>query len=110
MVPFEPEELGDLGGVRVLIIGGKEDMLIPRENTERLAEMLSDAGAEVTAHFTDAGHALTNTELVLAKRWLLSLGAVPPAATNGAGSGTSRGQRLRLQRCAAPVSSALVDA
>ena len=48
-------------------------MLIPRANTERLAEMLSDAGAKVTAHFFDAGHALTNTELVLAKRWLDAL-------------------------------------
>ena len=50
--------------------GGKQDAIIPRPNTERLAEMLSDAGAEVTARFFDAGHDLTNTELVLAKRWL----------------------------------------
>ncbi len=70
MVPLIPEELPDLSGVKVWIAGGKQDTLIPRPNTERLAEMLSDAGAEVTAHFFDAGHALTNTELVLAKRWL----------------------------------------
>ncbi len=70
MVPFMPEELPDLRGVRVWIGGGKQDMIIPRANTERLAEMLSSAGAEVTAHFFDAGHGLTNTELVLAKRWL----------------------------------------
>ena len=70
MVPFMPEELPDLSGVQVWIAGGKQDMIIPRANTEQLAQMLSTAGAEVTMHFFDAGHALTNTELVLAKRWL----------------------------------------
>jgi phospholipase/carboxylesterase len=70
MVPFEPEELPDLHGVRVWIAGGNEDMIIPREKTERLAEILSSTGAEVTARFFDAGHGLTNAELVLVKRWL----------------------------------------
>lgn len=70
MVPFELEKLPDLSGVRVWIGGGKQDTLIPRENTERLAEMLSDAGAEVTAHFFEAGHSLTSVELLLAHRWL----------------------------------------
>lgn len=73
MVPLHPEELPDLSGVEVWLAGGKQDTLIPRSSTERLAELLSDAGAEVTAHFFEAGHALTNTELVLAKRWLGSL-------------------------------------
>lgn len=70
MVPFQPEQLPDLGGVQIWIAAGKQDPLIPRLNAERLAEMLSDAGAEVAAHFFEAGHALTNTELVLASRWL----------------------------------------
>lgn len=70
MVPFQPEELPDLGGVQIWIAAGKQDPLIPHLNAERLAEMLSDAGAEVAAHFFEAGHALTNTELVLASRWL----------------------------------------
>jgi predicted esterase len=70
MVPFQPEQLPDLGGVQIWIAAGNQDPLIPRLNAERLAEMLSDAGAEVAAHFFEAGHALTNTELVLARRWL----------------------------------------
>ena len=48
-------------------------MIIPRANTERLVQMLTTAGAEVTARFFDAGHALTNTELVQVKRWLTGL-------------------------------------
>jgi len=70
MVPFEPEELPNLNGVRIWIGGGKQDTIIPRENTERLANILSAAGADVSAHFFEAGHALTSIELVLVKRWL----------------------------------------
>ena len=70
MVPFTPEKLPDLSGVQVWIAGGREDTIIPRADTERLAQMLSAAGAEVTTHFFDAGHALTSSEFVLAKRWL----------------------------------------
>jgi len=70
MVPFIPEKLPDLSGVRVWIAGGTQDMIIPRANIERLGQMLTAAGAEVTARFFDAGHALTNIELVQAKRWL----------------------------------------
>ena len=70
MVPFEPETLPNLSGVRIWIGGGKQDTIIPRENTERLANILSAAGADVGAHFFEAGHALTSIELVLVKRWL----------------------------------------
>lgn len=73
MVPFIPEELPNLAGVRVWIAGGTQDMIIPRANTEQLVQMLTAAGAEVTARFFDAGHALTNTELVQVKRWLAVL-------------------------------------
>ena len=71
MVPFEPEKVPDLAGVRAWIAGGKQDDIIPPQDTQRLADLLSSAGAEVTTHFFDAGHSLTNFELVLAQRWLL---------------------------------------
>ena len=52
--------------------GGKQDMVIPPAETERLAELLRAAGAEVTLSI-DADHALTSSEFVLAKRWLDAL-------------------------------------
>ena len=70
MVPFRPDVLPDLSAVRVWIGGGKQDVIIPSGETKRLADLLQDAGADVTAHFVDAGHGLTNAELVLVKRWL----------------------------------------
>lgn len=70
MVPFRPDVLPDLSAVRVWIGGGEQDVIIPSGETKRLADLLQEAGAEVTAHFVDAGHRLTNAELVLVKRWL----------------------------------------
>jgi predicted esterase len=70
MAPFEPETLPDLSGVRAWIAGGKQDVVIAPGETQRLADLLSSAGAEVTAHFFDGGHELTNFELVRAQRWL----------------------------------------
>ena len=79
MAPIVPDKLPDLSGVRVWLAGGKEDDIIPPGDTQRLADILSSAGAEVTAQFFDAGHGLTNFELVLAQRWL-QLTATRPAA------------------------------
>jgi phospholipase/carboxylesterase len=73
MVPFEPETMPDLSGVRFWIGGGKQDAMIPPAQTERLVELLRQAGAEVTARFFDAGHGLTNTEFVVVQRWLAGL-------------------------------------
>ncbi len=40
MVPFVPEKLPDLSGVRVWIGGGKQDMIIAPDETQRLADLL----------------------------------------------------------------------
>jgi len=73
MVPLQPERLPDLSGTRVWIGGGKQDTLILRAETERLAALLRQAGADVTARFFDAGHGLTNMEFVIVQRWLSSV-------------------------------------
>ena len=73
MVPFQPEKLPDLSTVRVWIGGGNQDVIIPPAETERLIDLLRQAGAEVTARFVDAGHGLTNGEFVVVHRWLAGL-------------------------------------
>ncbi|MGI8958062.1 MAG: alpha/beta hydrolase [Chthoniobacterales bacterium] len=70
MVPLQPEKLPDLSGLRVWIGGGKQDTLILPAETERLAALLREAGADVTARFFDAGHGLSNTEFAVVQRWL----------------------------------------
>lgn len=70
MVPFEPEALPDLSGVRVFVAAGEMDQMVPKENTERLVELLGDSGAEVQVRWQWTGHGLAREEVEEAKRWL----------------------------------------
>ena len=70
MVPFEPEGLPDLSGVRVFLGAGELDHMVPKENAERLVELLRDAGAEVQVRWQRTGHGLAREDVEEAKRWL----------------------------------------
>ena len=70
MVPLEPDPLPDLSPVPVLIGAGRHDPLVPVEQTERLARVLLDAGAQVTLHWHPGGHTITQDEVQAAAAWL----------------------------------------
>jgi phospholipase/carboxylesterase len=70
MVPFEPEEVPDLSGVPVFLAAGRRDTMIPPDNTERLAEILRQADADLDLRWKNTGHPLTYEELEEAKEWL----------------------------------------
>jgi phospholipase/carboxylesterase len=70
MVPFEPEETPDLANMPVFLAAGRGDRMIPPENTERLAEILREAGADLDIRWRNTGHALTYEEVAEAKDWL----------------------------------------
>ena len=78
MVPLVPENLPDLSSVRVWIGAGSQDPIIPTSETQRLAELLRSAGADVTIRFFNAGHGLTSSEVEMAGQWLKDL--KPPHA------------------------------
>ena len=63
MVPFEPEETPDLSGMPVFLSAGRRDRMIPPQNTERLAEILREAGADLDLRWRDTGHPLTYEEV-----------------------------------------------
>ena len=73
MVPLYPDKLPDLSSVRVWIGAGDQDSIIPVPETKGLAELLRDAGADVTIRFAKAGHGLTNEDLEGARDWLRDL-------------------------------------
>jgi predicted esterase len=75
MVPLTPDALPDLSSVHVWIGAGDQDPIVPSSETKRLAELLRDAGADVTIHFAKAGHGLTNGDLEAARLWLEELKA-----------------------------------
>jgi len=70
MVPFEPEETPDLSGMPVFLSAGRRDRMIPPQNTERLAEILREAGADLDLRWRDTGHPLTYEEVAEARDWL----------------------------------------
>jgi len=70
MVPFEPEESPDLSGMPVFLAAGRKDQMIPPQNAERLAEILTEADADLDLRWRDTGHALSYEEVAEAKDWL----------------------------------------
>src|SRR3982751_3644157 len=59
MMPLVPEIQPNLASVRVWIGVGTCDPIIPIPETNRLAELLRHAGADVATHSFEAGHQLT---------------------------------------------------
>jgi len=70
MVPFEPEVTPDLSGMPVFMAAGRADSMIPPDNAQRLADILTEAGADVDLRWRDTGHPLTYEEVGEAKEWL----------------------------------------
>ena len=70
MVPLIPETLPELPATPVLLSNGQRDPLVSPEETERLAALLRSAGAAVTVSRQDAGHELTDRDVVTGREWL----------------------------------------
>jgi len=70
MVPLaQPPEAG-LSGRSLLLVSGQHDPIIPLANGERLAAMLTRAGADVTRRVLPVGHQLSQADISLAREWL----------------------------------------
>ena len=70
MLPLNKFRIGDLEGKEILIMRGTRDQVIPPESTDQLIDVLRGAGAEVKVVEVEAGHELTETDVVEANRWL----------------------------------------
>jgi predicted esterase len=74
MVPLVPDNLPDLSSTPVWIGAGNHDPIIPSAESERLADLLRTARANVTLRFLDAGHGLTSADIELSRAWLATIG------------------------------------
>jgi predicted esterase len=70
MVPLVPEPMPSIPGTPVLLSNGRADPLVSEAETERLAALLRDAGADVTLAWQTAGHELTSADIAQARQWL----------------------------------------
>ena len=78
MVPLEPEPTPDLAGTPVYHAAGRSDTMVPAENTERLANLLREAGAYVTLDWQPGGHGIGRPEVDAARAWLQGVLATSP--------------------------------
>jgi len=69
MVPIR-KELPDLSHVSVFIGAGKNDPICPPKESIELNELLSTAQADVTLHWENNGHRISESELNAIKKWL----------------------------------------
>ncbi len=69
MVPIR-KELPDLSLVSVFIGAGKNDPICPPEQSIQLNELLTKAHANVTLHWENNGHRISESELNAVKKWL----------------------------------------
>lgn len=70
MIPLTPARLPDLAGRGVLLAAGLADHMVPPEGTQRLAQLLENAGASVTLHWSPSGHFLDGGDIGAARDWL----------------------------------------
>ncbi|MGY3606915.1 MULTISPECIES: alpha/beta hydrolase [unclassified Bradyrhizobium] len=70
MVPLSDPPRPDLAGAPVLVAAGQMDPIVTASNSAKLAEILGDAGADVTHRTLPAGHQLSQADLVLTREWL----------------------------------------
>jgi len=70
MVPFVPKQIPDLRAKPVLLLSGREDPIVPTDQAEQLAAIFKLAGADVTLHWENSGHALTQADVSTARAWM----------------------------------------
>lgn len=70
MVPLAQAPEANLAGRSLLVVSGRHDPIIPPANGERLAAMLTKAGADVTRRVLPVGHQLSQADVTLAREWL----------------------------------------
>jgi phospholipase/carboxylesterase len=73
MVPFETEVTPDLSGMPVFMAAGRMDRMIAPDNTQRLADILTEAGADVDLRWRNVGHPLTYEEVGEAREWVAGM-------------------------------------
>ena len=73
MVPLIPDRQPNLPSIRVWIGAGAHDPIIPTSETNALAELLRNDGADVTIRYFQTGHQLTRDDVDAARDWLALL-------------------------------------
>lgn len=69
MVPRRNIDLPDLSGKQIFIAAGTNDPMCPAQESKDLSTLLENAQADVSVHWENFGHQLTNSEVEAAAKW-----------------------------------------
>lgn len=69
MVPIRDLEINHLDQAHIFISAGKQDHMVPLDETYELKDMLEKRGAHVYLYLTSLGHQLSKEEIDEAKIW-----------------------------------------
>jgi phospholipase/carboxylesterase len=70
MVPLTEPPAADLARRPVLILSGRQDPIVPADNADTLAEVLSAAGGTVNHRILPTGHQLSQADIALSREWI----------------------------------------
>jgi phospholipase/carboxylesterase len=70
MTPLVPETTPDLSGTSVFMSFGAIDPLMPKGESDKLAKLYKDFGAEVSVNIEPTGHQLSHADLDKAAGWI----------------------------------------
>ncbi len=70
MLPFVPKPLPDLSGKNVVILSGRYDPIVSKEQAESLFTLLKNAGSKVDMQWHAGGHELSQNDVLVAQKWI----------------------------------------
>lgn len=70
MVPIVPNALPHLSSKHILISAGLHDPIVPKQETDKLFDLLEQAGANVSLQWQNSRHELTPRDVRAARDWL----------------------------------------
>ncbi len=71
MVTIVPESIPTLTDTEILISSGRQDPIVPEENTQRLIHIYQQTGAIVELFLHEGGHHLESKDAEVAQQWYL---------------------------------------
>ena len=69
MLPFEQFDYPSLKGQQIFIAAGKNDPIVPNEQTIQLAQIYQKYGAEVVVYWSSSGHQITQASILEAHQF-----------------------------------------